>query len=188
MVRMSRLIVVVALFALVASFAHGAVVAYNETTDGDLPFIGSPLPTFTFDVGANTVSGTEGYPTASFVDTDSDSFAFVIPAGYSMTGGTLQLTDNVGDPLSASWNLYSGSADYLGGTFQANLLSLSPGSISISALPAGTYHIDSDAFASASVPPSTANYVFTFNIVPEPASLAILGLSSLALLVRPRRS
>lgn len=186
MFHLSRFAVVLTVL-LVSSLAHAAPVVYTESADGDLPVIGFPLPTFTFDVGLNTISGTFG--TDANENADFDSFAFVIPTGFSMLSGSVLLTDNQGNITSSRWQLNSGSANSGGGLSEQSVVPSSPGSATITALSSGTYNMSHTLYIASDQDPNTADYVFSFNvnIVPEPTTLAVLGLTTLALLKRRRR-
>ena len=180
MLQTYRLAAVVTLLTLVSSLAQAAPIAYVESVDGDLPDTGTPLPDVHFDVGLNTVSGNTGYDANT--DSDLDSFAFVIPTGFSMISGSVLLTDAQGNLTTARWELHSGSSNWLTGTFVEQLDSDSPGSATISALSAGTYNMSATSLTANLPVPANANYVFSFNIVPEPTTLGILALTPFALL------
>src|SRR5262245_16322031 len=87
--------ILVGLIIVVLSWpVHLAVavpVNYQESVSGDLPESGMPLPTFTFDIGLNTVSGRFG--TDISYGADFDSFAFTIPPGMQLTAGRVDLVD-----------------------------------------------------------------------------------------------
>lgn len=180
----SRMVVALAVTLLTAGLAPSRAVAndYNEGVDGDLPSA-NPLVLLTLDPGLNTVSGTfgnVGFPT------DYDSFAFTIPGGLALMGGGVEVTDNVNNIVSVDWELRTGAVAGAGAVIE-EVSSLSPGADAFGGLPSGTYHIGAVSFSVFGQ--STADYIFSFNVVevPEPATCALLGLASFAL-VRPRRT
>ncbi len=162
--------------------ASAAPIAYSEAVSGDLPETGV-LPTFTLDFGINTVSGTYGQDANE--NLDFDSFAIIVPSGLSVLFGDLTLTDNTGDMLTATWQLNSGSNLAFGGTNLGSVTANSPGTTLIPMLVADTYNFTQVAFTNTAEASETGNYTFTF-VVPEPASLALLAVSPLALLRRRR--
>jgi len=161
----------------VTAAANAGPINYQESVSGDLPTFGSPLPTFTFDVGTNTISGTFGLNT----NADFDSFAFVVPAGMRLVSAKVTLADGpgVGDMSAAGWSLYSGSANAAGGSFLESVSPTSPGVYSFLSTPLGpqTYNIAANFFSWGGPSPVSANYVFSFDVVatPEPVSLVVFG-------------
>ena len=101
----TRSLFVAAMFCTLMLSASGfaAPVAYIEGADLSHPSVGTPLTTFTLDVGVNTVSGTI---TAT---SDFDSFAFIVPAGMQVTAGDLTIGDVSGNLGAAKWTLFQGS-------------------------------------------------------------------------------
>ena len=166
--------------ALVAIAAQTAsAFDYSESVSGDLPQSGFPLPTFTLDPGSNTVSGT----VAAGDPTDFDSFAFIVPAGQQIISGGLTLADLTGNLSSAGWSLRAGSAFTNGGTFVEFVNANSPGADLIDSVPLapGTYNLTGASLGDT----GSSSYIFSFTVaVPEPASLSLLAIGSLALLRR----
>jgi hypothetical protein len=181
MSRVMRLAGALATLAL-ASTAQAAVVNYAESVSGDLPLF-NPLPTFTFDIGENTISGRTG---ASGGNADGDSFAFVVPVDAELVAAQVQMTDAIGNLLSANWNLYSNSLSFNSGVLVANVNAPSPGTtvFASSGLGAGNYNLSAASLSSIGGN-DFADYTFTFtlrsvNQVPEPSSLALFGIAALA--------
>jgi hypothetical protein len=178
---------------LVLCCAQGAAavpVAYDESIDGDLPVIGAPLPTFAFDLGTNSVSGTFGE--AANGANDYDSFAFVIPPGAQLVAGQLALNDAVGDMVEGYWSVRAGSADYLGGVLLQTHTVNSPGFDVIASTPlaSGVYNITTGQHQYAGPAPAYADYTFTFEltpVVPEPASACLLLVGAATGMVSRRR-
>jgi hypothetical protein len=187
---MSRLSIFAAALASIAlvSTALAAPVAYDEAVTGDLPDA-DPLPNFAFDLGVNTVSGTAGKDFFDF-----DDFAFTIASGQQVTAATVSLVDTTGDLTEIDWGAYKGSALVFGGTKLEELNVPSPGLVTFTTTPFNpdVYNVSMDSISS--LPNGTAgtsSYTFSFtvaNIVPEPTTLALLALSSLALMRRSRRA
>jgi hypothetical protein len=163
--------------------ASAAPIAYSEGVSGDLPDSGV-LPTFTLDFGTNTVSGTYGQDANE--NDDFDDFAIIVPAGLSVVSADITLTDNVADMVGASWQLNSGSNLAHGGAPVTLLTASSPGSTAIPTLVADTYNFTQASYANTPIVPVSGNYTFTF-VIPEPTTLALIGLGSLALMRRPGR-
>ena len=169
--------------------AQAAAVHYSESVDGDLPSE-NILPTLAFDIGVNTVNGRFGAEFDYPAPPDRDSFAFTVPSGTRLVVvGQVALVDFAGDIILSDWKLSKGSAEYGGGTTIDEIVSTSPGSAAFKLLPLGPglYAVSQSAFASASFPPSLADYVFTFTVVPEPATAALLAIGSTTLWLATRR-
>ena len=165
-----RLALVAALVLGAARVGQAAVVNYDESVSGDLSGSGSPLTTFTFDVGANTVSGNSS---------DLDSVAFIIPAGTELLGGQLQLGD--AEFWTAIWTLFSGSLNSSTGTSLETIGGAAPGTFLLSSIPLGAGNYNLTQTSLGGTPTITPDYTFTFtlravNSVPEPTTLALLGL------------
>lgn len=128
-----RLVLVAAVLLGVARVGQAAVVNYSESVSGDLSGSGAPLTTFTFDVGANTVSSNAS---------NQVSFAFIIPAGTELLGGQLQL--GVAEFFIAEWALFSGSLNSSTGTTVENIGGLAPGTFLLSSIPLGPGNYNSD--------------------------------------------
>jgi hypothetical protein len=176
----SYLIVSSGLFFAVANQAIAAPVNYNEFVDGDLPQVGFPLPTLAFDVGINTVYGRFGSTTE--VDSDFDSFAFTVPAGTRLIAGQAELFDLDlvgGDIDNGHWVFRSGSANVATGTVVGGLNPSSPGIATLTSVPLGpnVYNVTHFSYGWVEPAPALADYVFTFEIVPEPATggLVLIG-------------
>jgi hypothetical protein len=168
---------VVALFAFVAGASAG-VVNYDEASGGDLPDVG-PLPTLTFGIGVNQVSGTVGRQIPFF--DDFDSFAFTVPAGTRLIASTIESIDAESDFVANSWELYQGPAVAKAGIRLQLLIVSSPGSeMLLSPLGPGQYNLSHLTMEFREPLPSLADYTFTFELVPIPepstAVLVIMGM------------
>lgn len=167
-----------------AAPASAAPIVYNEAIDGDLPQGGAPLPTFTFDLGVNTVSGTTDN------STDFDAIAFTVPGGMEMSEGDLVLSDLTGDVTSVFWSLREGNITASGALVDGSVGATSPGVDSFGPLSDGTYYLSPISIATVAgggFHSAAYTYSFTVTPIPEPGALAMLGVGSLALLSRRRR-
>jgi hypothetical protein len=160
--------------------ATAAPLNYSETISGDLPNL-NPLPIFAFGVGLNTISGRLG---SDLSGTDFDSFAFVVPVGMRLIASRVEMNDVQGDITHAFWRLHSGSAAYITGPLLAAYDPPSPGIAELKApLNPGLYNISNlgfGVFTTGSIA-STANYVFTFTLAPEPSAFVLAATSLFAI-------
>jgi len=172
---------------IVLAYAHhaaAAVVVYNETVNGDLPDVGSPLPIMALDVGVNTIKGKSGDSGASF---DFDSFAFTVPAGAQLVSGSITAADspgNSGDLLNLDWVLNVGSPNYASGSFLEYMGTPTPGTYTFTTTPLGpnVYNVSANSAGYTGSPPVFAEYTFSLVVsrtvaaVPEAATLMVWGL------------
>ena len=164
--------------------AAATPISYSESVSGDLA--GSlPAPTvFTLDVGVNTVSGTSTYGGNS--PTDSDSFAFSVPVGMTLTGISYAFVrGGTATAGNTGFDLDNGNVNPVAPFFGpqiVNLFGASPVVMFASALPltAGTYAMFNESLAYVGGG-WTDNYTWSLTVaptataVPEPASLVLLG-------------
>jgi PEP-CTERM motif len=169
-------IVAIAL-GIAAMPSAAAPVTYNEAVDGDLPAgnVGVLLPIFALGTGVNTFSGTFGSITDTV--TDFDDFAFSLAPGLMLVAAQVVLVDAAGNVTDAGWDFLSGSNVAGVGTLIEQLFASSPGSDSLAGVPFGPglyqfHHVSLGLFPA----PSTANYTFSLTVVPEPASLVLIGM------------
>ena len=161
----ARGVVIGAAMLLLATGAQAVPLSYDEATDGDLP--GDTPPILSLDVGDNIVNGAS-------LPFDLDSFDIQIPAGQRLT--TILFSITTADLALDPWVHY-----IFNGTSAALYLPLDGASVFISDLPlgAGTYSM----FHSGAQWSDVANtYTWTFRVeaVPEPATLALLGMGMVA--------
>jgi len=185
-----RLLFAVAANSLTLAFAVATPVSYDESVGGDLPHFGSPLPTFAFDIGTNTVTGATRFD--AIHPDDWDSFALTLPVRAQLISGQVDLVDASGDFWDATWFLNSGSANWSQGANLETIFSLSPGNAALSSVPLADGVYNMSAFLLDGTPPAYANYAFTFDVraVPEPSScmLHAAGIVTLACLARRRKA
>ncbi|WP_425613651.1 hypothetical protein NA78x_003486 [Anatilimnocola sp. NA78] len=180
-----RSIVLGAVLLGFVSTSHAAIIAYNETVNGDLPS-SVPISVGTLDLGINTVSGTTGFG-GSYLD--FDSFRFTIAPGQQLTAINLDLANISGSSvISAGWGFYRVSPVpvFLGDISASS----QPNSVIPSVFPqgAGIYSISASSLAGT----GPRSYTFNFEVAstattPEPASCVIWGVLGIAGLVAARR-
>jgi hypothetical protein len=181
----SFLAIVLGLFCSLSEVAWAAPVHYDETVNGDLPKMGT-LPTLQFEIGTNTVSGRFGLgPTYPVDPGDFDSFAFTIPVGSQLVAGQVSLVDVVGEVHSSLWRFRKGSAEFQVGAELELLEPDSPGEDSLTTIPLGPglYNLSHHTLSYMDPSPAEAQFTFTFELVPEPTSAALLllvGMSTLS--------
>ena len=158
---------------------------YDEGVDGDLASVADGPTLFDVAVGNNSVFGTIG-------DTDFEDFiGFTIDAGEQLTAITLTSFVVANGNTSTGFRLYT---DQGSGWFQASAGLMVPGDV-------GTNFLDvwdlSDVGGSSPLGPGSygvvlaeftpgQTYSFDITVTPAPGSLALLGLSGLAMTRRRR--
>jgi hypothetical protein len=167
------------------NLSHAATVSYNEAISGDL----NGSQTFTFDVGANTITGTMSYDGFTY---DFDSFVFVLPIGLRLTDVSVAFSSVFTMATSPQMLSYLYTAPQLPNTptlieqDTIDLLGSSPVSLFVSNLPLsyGAYSI-SNGFGNIAGVNASWNYTMTFDVskVPLPPALPLfatgLGLMGL---------
>jgi hypothetical protein len=174
------------LLALHTGLALATPLNYREAIDGDLPGSVAPvlLPILPLGVGNNTISGATNNVTETGFD--FDSFAFTVPGGAQVIAGRIEMTDRSGNVVTSSWLLRAGSAEWNVGKFVGDYIVPSPGELALAApLGSGVYNMTHMAHRILGGH-ATANYIFTFNVVPEPTTATLL-VSCFALASGSRR-
>ena len=180
-----------------------AIVTYSEPTDGELSNDNlDPTDLGAFNIGTSTVSGTVVDARAA-VDPNVDVFTFQIAAGNFLSPITLTnfvSGDNVGflgfnngatfpfDTAgldnSPDQSLFDGGLLF-GEDINVNLIpDLADGSIGAGfsdPLGAGDYTIFLQQLGETSI-----DYTLSFDVIPEPSSILLLGMGSFAFLRRKR--
>lgn len=172
-----------------AGAASAAPITYDEAVSGELA--GQTIGTF--DIGANTVTGSEPFNGL----TQIDSFLFVVRAGQQLdsivltryTGISQGFTLMPPGPINTAtrYGFLLLNLANVGTNILPALLVSDPGKTATAPLPAGTYQVQ---LASVGL----TSYRYAFNVsavatptVPEPATLTLTGLGLLgAVFVRRR--
>lgn len=181
----TRLSVITTIAAISSTAGLASASIYDEGVDGDLASVALGPTMFDVGVGTNSVFGTIG-------DTDFEDFiGFTIDAGEQLTAITLTSFVAANGNTSTGFRLYT---DQGSGWFQASAGLMVPGDV-------GTNFLDvwdlSDVGGSSPLGPGSygvvlaeftpgQTYSFDITVTPAPGSLALLGLSGLAITRRRR--
>src|SRR5262245_41323269 len=148
--------------SLIAGIAAAGPISYSESVSGDLDGFASPLTTFVFDVGTNTIAGTQFVASPSSFD--FDSFAFQVPVGMEVVSARVDFDQQSSQITSISWQLFAGSANFGTGTLLEDLqVSLAGTTDTVASVPllAGTYNVSSFTMNADAYDPDPASYTFT---------------------------
>ena len=173
---------------LAASASHAAVV-HNETSDGDLSGVFGTPTALSFAFGDNTVvgqvgqNGNGGAASAPGAGYDADYFSFDIAAGQTLTRIKVDGYTVSGNAGNGSFVGYVAASSFVDqSTVDAwQFFSAGTGDLGFTPLGPGSYSfwVQENTVNSGSV-----DYQLTFTVVPEPGSLALLGLGGVCLLGR----
>lgn len=171
-----------------------ATVIHDESVDGDLSGAFTAPDTITVTSGINTIIGQVGNNgNGGATDgSDGDYFEFTLNPGQSISSFTVDSYVSSGSFGTGSFLAYSDegiavqSSDFIDGfvlfnSSSGNVLSgLSPDTGGVLNPGTHTFWVQETAAV-------TIDYQFSFNVVPEPSSLALIGLGAIAATRRRRR-
>lgn len=152
-------------------------VIYDEAVDGDLPVaLGAPLP---FRIGTNVILGTVTFSNNDLIPSDFDTFAFVSSSllrSVTLDIALLPVGSGIFSKVDAS--LFYSSLSF---TLQALVAVPSAGASlfgSFFPLPPGVGGFSFNGLTGSLWPGEyrTAAYALSFQVVPEPASVTLIGV------------